>query len=571
MVYSPDRRIAHNNDTVDKARDASLDLASTREIERRNPIARFKVDGTNFSLGNLDTLDQRITPTLEPLPIPLIVQETLLSNEALEGTHHSARTYQNTIEQPHWEKELFTYIQDLVHGPAKHLAEELHIESLHALTPQQAIELSIRLVVDFTTYDEVEANNAIDSAANHIVNGMLSPADLMTTQQLLEASINNKQLGGDSPQAIGVCRNYASMVKAIFEALKTQQQPSNQLSNVYCMYENDSANGRYDPVRTSDEIYVDQKDPGHAWNSFVSITSDEAEVISVDATWAQRDLDTGKVNNVDHTLLRMEPMVNVLLGRMDIRDPAEAAEFTKGLMYYAVATESLQAPYGRKQLQWEHVTLRSLPFVANALLAGLPVPRKLAEATIKAAAQVEIISNDELQAAYTVAKHANDTRTIDRIIRKYITASGPPKHGGYYIVRSDELQRELVTRLREHDNEKFTGILDRDMELRIHLRDLGIEMTSAEFSPWSNRADRDELKLLLQESQIGRRLYERHWRFKLNSSRQFTEVEMNILAGEIRTTLKSLLPEVDHVAIDQLDDWNVLRKTQKFERMTTAR
>lgn len=566
MVYSPDRPIVNNNGITDKARDAYLDLANQYETEGQNLIARFKVDGTNFSLGNLDTLDQRIKPTPEPLPVPLIVQETLLSNEALEGSHPSAKTYQNTIEQPHWERELFAFIKDIVDGPAKHIVDELHIESLHALSPQQAIELSIRLVVDFTTYDETEANNATGPAADHIAGEISSPADRMTTLQLLEASITNKQRGGDSPEAMGVCRNYASMVKAIFEALKSQQQPANLLSNVYCLYENDSANGRYDPVRTSDEVYNDENDPGHAWNSFVAITSDEAEVISVDATWGERDLDTGKVKNVDHTVLRMEPMINALLGRMNINDPAEAAEFTKGLMYYVVATESLQAPHGRKQLQWEHVALRSLPFVAKAVEAGLPVLRKLAEVTIKAATQVETISSDELQAAYTVAKHANDTRTIDRVIRKYITTIGPPKHGGYYIVRSDELQRELITSLQQHDNAKFISILDRDMKLRIRLRDLGLELTSAEFSPWNNDRDRDELKQLLQESQTGRRLYEGRWRFKLGGNRPFTEADMTMLIDELKTLLKPLLSEAAVITLGQLDNWNVFRKAQQLER-----
>lgn len=486
------------------------------------------------------------------------MQETLLSNEALEGTHPSAQTYQNTIEQPNWENELFTFIQDITQGAAKHIVDELHIESLHALTPQQAIELSIRLVVDFTTYDDTEVN--------HIANGISSATDLMTAQQLLEASITNKQIGGDTPKAIGVCRNYASMVKAIFEALKSQQQPVNQLSNVYCLYENDSANGRYDPVRTSDEVYNDQDDPGHAWNSFVTITHNETEVISVDATWAERDLDTGKVNNVDHTVLRMEPMVNALLGRMNIHDPAEAAEFTKGLMYYAKATESLQAPHGRRQLQWEHVALRSLPFVAKAIEADLPVLRKLVEATIKAANQVEVISSDELQAVYTIAKHANDTRTIDRVIRKYITTIGPAKHGGYYIVQSDDLQRELITSLQQHDTQEFTSIVDRDMKLRIRLRDLGLKLTSTEFAPWNNSRDRDELKQLLQDSQAGRRLYEGRWRFKLLGSRPFTEADMIMLTDELKTILKPLLSETSATALSQLDNWNVLRKAQQLER-----
>lgn len=148
----------------------------------------------------------------------------------------------------------------------------------------------------------------------------------------------------------GVCRNFASVTKAIFDALKAKQVPLNKLKNTYCLFETGKPGEAYQPRWKSDEERMNDtlrkktvdEYVGHAWNSFVTVTHDgKADSVVVDTTWGARDFGTGEVAGLDHTLLRMEPVVHRLAqahGETGDKE-AQAVQVQQVLAYYALQTE----------------------------------------------------------------------------------------------------------------------------------------------------------------------------------------------------------------------------------------
>lgn len=551
-----------------EARNAFLEQEKKFEKLSDNPIVQFSVEGVDFSLTNLSSLDQKIVPAAESIDPPQIVKDVLLPEVAMNASHSSAETYQRTIEKEDWDKELFQFVEDTLKKNAAYVQKELGIESLRSLTPKQAIELSIRLVIDFTKYEGVDT--ARPENADHVNTSSKSEADSMTALQLLQTSMEQKK----NPEwnGLGECRNYASTVKAVFEALKSNQQRMNQLRNTYCLYESDFEGGAYNPKRKQDAFTAINLNGkiGHAWNTFVTITPSKAEAVSVDATWGKRDLDTGEIVGADHTLLRMEPTMNRLLEKMpltdtDVSDPKQADNFSNGLLYYAITSHMLRSAEHAPKAWREYMESRALPHVAKAVEASVPIPRSLVNAVMETMKEASFYSMKECETLYGLLLKTGEEREIATFIDKYIQGHQSEDWSSYFVSENPKLQKLIFVRLKAEDPKSFTREMERNIKFRIRVREVApAYLGDALFSPGENSVDRKECEVLLEMSSVGRSLLSMYERKLRNGT--FSTDDFNSVTNQLYTSLRAMNETAFDALTKRMSDWDILRNATKIEK-----
>jgi hypothetical protein len=164
----------------------------------------------------------------------------------------------------------------------------LGIEHLDALTPKQAIDLATRIVIDLTKY---KWSDTKDVKSDVSLKPEKTGADKSTVQQLLQEGLNRRN--DPNWEGNGICRNFASSVKAVFEALKASQTRFSQLRDTYVLYE--GGMDEFAPKRQKKNV-MEMDRTGHAWNTFVTVSREgAANATIIDATWAKRNLDTKKL------------------------------------------------------------------------------------------------------------------------------------------------------------------------------------------------------------------------------------------------------------------------------------
>ncbi|MBH1980546.1 hypothetical protein I8H89_03430 [Candidatus Saccharibacteria bacterium] len=143
----------------------------------------------------------------------------------------------------------------------------LHSGDLANISPRQAIDLVGHMMYELTQYDYAATN------------GNPNKADAMNSLDLLREGMwrDSKQ----SVAPLGVCRNYSTATKMLFDALKSQ---NSHLKNVHCFnmagYTRDTTG------------VIGDRSAGHAWVDFVMQTSgDEIVATTVDPTWVEKSID----------------------------------------------------------------------------------------------------------------------------------------------------------------------------------------------------------------------------------------------------------------------------------------
>ena len=275
------------------------------ETVKTKPLTRLEIsEGVDVDFTNLEHYALKVAPTIEAYGVPDHVKPLLESNRL--GRH----TYDNTVAEENWDKQIFDQINRFTQSQrGAELVRSLKISDLRALTPEQAVKLSLSMVHDLSKYsfgddDKPDGNRA----------------DTMTTMQLLEEGFARK----DDPNwsGNGVCRNIASDVKAVFESLKINQHQVNMLHNTYASYA-----GGYEDFRINkrenagDSVNLKDREPGHAWNTFTTIdTKGDASVTVADVTWSLEKTPEAALENMDHTMTRSARTVRKLFEQSDNKE-----------------------------------------------------------------------------------------------------------------------------------------------------------------------------------------------------------------------------------------------------------
>lgn len=301
--------------------------AGERVIDR--PLLRLQTTAdTTISFSELTAFHPQVAAAEQAQLIPPAIEQYLMRDGRLDGSAPSAKTYQETIKEAGWERKLYSFILKFLKNEGAETAKALGIKELDALSPSQAVELATALVVDLTKYKWSDTAEVAGDIA--ITTG--SAADNSTVLQLLQQGLRRR--GDPTWEGNGVCRNFASAVKAVFEALKANQTKFNRLRNTYALYEH--GNDSFAPER-EDFGTLKKNRVGHAWNSFVTVARDgSANTTITDVTWAKRDLDSKKITGLDHTLMRMEPVVRAVALAMPETAPNRSEQLTDILKYYVV-------------------------------------------------------------------------------------------------------------------------------------------------------------------------------------------------------------------------------------------
>lgn len=274
---------------VELALHDSLERMRTLETVHTRSLAHIEMTDTAFaSFTTLEHYNPKVAPSRETYPVPDYLEASL--TDCGNGDH----TYRNTVEEEGWQTELRTvlahYLQNDKSG--QQLVESLKIRSLSHLTPEQAVKLSAAFVqsVSRYTYEDIGLKD-------------LSRADQSTTSELLREGIASRK--DPNWKGNGVCRNVASNVKAVFEALKATQTELSMLNNTYAVYGGGKDGAGYADSRADGFSTSTGEGSGHAWNTFVTVDKDGSSVSTIiDATWALGEDAGSAIEHLDRTEVR---------------------------------------------------------------------------------------------------------------------------------------------------------------------------------------------------------------------------------------------------------------------------
>jgi hypothetical protein len=588
--------------TWDEAKDCLLERARNQEKLTSRPILEMRI-GTNerIAFSRLDAFNPFVPPSDRPHDVPEILRTYLLDKEKMEGTRSSASTYRETTKEKGWERNLFAFISSYLRGAGAETAKELGIERLEALTPRQAVELSTRIVIDLTKYKWSDTERAKNGGKTE---PQASDADKRTVEQLLTEGLRRRN--DPEWEGNGVCRNFASAVKAVFEALKANQTRFSRLRDTYALFE--GGFDEFDPKRAKKNV-TETGRVGHAWNTFVTISREgSANATVIDATWARRNLDTGKVEDLDHTLLRMEPVVHEVGKRLPEGTPDREDRVRDLLGYYALKiegsheampdlpsvhtlTEAARASFRRiateefaekvdlsavgddkivelgqrfvaeaERLERQRIERQFIAGRAVELMGrqGVPkdVPASLVEAIGEAYQELDDEADrSEVETLYRVSL-AHPGVGFGRILRGYLKNRVLSDYEADAVIFSDDALQRLA-----YDELKRSAGYDAFVKVSPKFRSRMREAAPAlfpDFSPGTKPEDALELKYLIGRS----RLLERS--AHMIDARNPSEQKAARFFASVREKLRTANPERYEEFVGGLDDYQVIKR---FDRL----
>jgi len=528
-------------DTWDETKEYFLREKEQAEKVTHEPILELQTaPDEKFAFSEFDAFHPRVAPSEKGYELPTSVADYMTEKSRLDGTHDSASTYQRTIEEEGWQENLFSFLNSYLKNQGAETVAALGIKHLSALTPRQAVELSTQVVIDLTKYNygEMEARNGA------------SESDQKTALQILQEGLREKR--NPNWEGNGVCRNFASSVKAVFEALKAKQTKLSRLNNTYCLYESgDEYKMERESLRVSGKI-----SPGHAWNTFMTISKEgAANATIIDTTWGKRNLETKQIENFDHTLDRMEPLVFTVGKNLEKDSPDQQDQLRKILSYYLLAIES---PVNKLKTEKEKEFLTTR---VVELMWFQGVPDKLPTALIdKLNEQYERIKADEIdsreiETLYQISHKYSELNFKD-ILKRYLEGQfdSVTRHRGF-MVRDNHLQVVIFEQIKSDERfEEYKKV----GEFRSRVREVSPHLLP-EFSPMARAEDLKELKYLLDYSTI---LELKDIYRKLKPSGE----NVNDLLTDLREKLQLKNPDkYDQIAGD-LDDYQLVKRYSEIKK-----
>ncbi len=465
--------VVAEGDGVQDSLSRTLEAMHTLETVDTKPIVRFTVDNARVSLTELKHYAPRVAPTLEAYPIPAHL------GEVVKGNEWGMATYKKTAELDGWQQDLFAQLTEYVSQDEKisELAEELKVTSLSSLTPEQAVKLSLGVVQLLSKYTMLkEGDGYVPGGARE---------DKMTTMDLLEEG----RVRSDDPEweGNGVCRNVASNVKAVFDALKANQTDLSMLRNTYAVYE--SGTTGYGDRKRTDASKHEFRPSGHAWNTFVTVGKNgESSITTVDATWSMGRNSDGSLRESDFTSERMfETIAEISEKTEDKTDVALA--MSDYLDKFSRLTPGENPAYREQKLRF---ALTEWLKIAPVLLkADMPsVPRGVTGSAYRLGAQLD---KSELKTLFDV-QQAGWINNFDAILGSYTSGKTYLHPTDRLVVQDGELQNEIFEKL---GAEKTLAFADSDIDFRVRVRETTPGFLP-EFNPENNPADKRELASLLR-------------------------------------------------------------------------
>lgn len=305
-------------DTWEEARDFYLESRNLREYPEE-AVFQLKMNGVDYRFSHLNTFGQRPRLADKPIGVSEKAKAVLDFDSRNTPNPESAHTYYKTLEMPDWQDQVFRFIENYTKTPeGRQLVEKLGIKDLTLLTPQLATQLTLEVVTRLKKYNLAEMgvkHGETDSDQNNAL-------------YLLRRGLREKD--SDDFKGNGICRNFASTVKVVFEAIKANQTKFNYLQDTYVFYES-GPRADFDPSYEAQSqnagvtLRMKEAAAGHAWNSFVTVGENDISQTVVDATWSNFDYDTQQSIKLDYTVQRMEKDVYRNLKRKDTEVDAEQA------------------------------------------------------------------------------------------------------------------------------------------------------------------------------------------------------------------------------------------------------
>jgi len=471
-----------------QAKEYFLKQRESEEKLTQKPLLEIQTSGNEkIAFSDLDSFNPRIAPSEKSHEIPTSIKKYLLGKEKLAGTEPGASTYQETVKEKNWERKLYSFVSSYLENDGLETVKQLRIENLDSLTPKQAIELATQIVIDLTKYKWSDAKEKRGEA----MKPKKTKADQSSVLQLLregQLRRNDSDWEGN-----GVCRNFASSVKAVFEALKVSQTKFSQLRDTYCVYEGSAET--FAPKRGKKNIFEMNK-AGHAWNTFVTVSREgAANAVIVDATWAKRNLETKKIEGLDYTLTRMEPVVNAIGQELQETAPSKEKQLKHILSFYMLKMEKpgdtggFVSPEEEKQFY----ATRALE-----LMTRQGVPQELPKPLVEAIGQEYLkIADDadrsEIETIYKISQN-NPELDFKNIFKNYLKDKQLLNyHADALIFRDDNLQRAVFEEIKL--NKDFDKFLKESPKFRIRMRE-ALPQLFMDFLPATKPEDTAELKYI---------------------------------------------------------------------------
>ena len=538
-------------DSWDEAKTYFLQERRNEERLTKKPILEIQAGQERIAFSDFNAFDPKVAPSETALDVPPAIGKYLLQREKLAGEHPSASTYQETIKEPDWERKIFAFVSGYLEKEGVGLVQDLNIKSLDALTPKQATELATRIVVALTKY---KLSDTAKLQAEHTTVEKKTQADKSTALQLLQEGLRKK----DDPywEGNGVCRNFASMTKAVFEALKARQTKFSQLRDTYALYE---AGTEYKPKRGKKNV-LNTDEGGHAWNAFVTVgRTGEANATIVDTTWAKQNLDTRKLEGIDYTLTRMEPVVNEIGRNLPEGTPGKDDQLRHILSYYMmkIDTPGGTGGYATESDERQFYLTRAMELLSkHGAVKDLPEPfvRVLGEEAVQMAAEMDV---SEIETLWKVSS-LNKGLSMQEVLRGYLKDKPLTNyHVSAFVVKDDQLQREIFEQINAHPD--FDRFLKDCPKFRIRMRE-AVPQLFIDFSPMSRTEDAVELRALVDQSQ-----YLRSYVRFIDPQRPSDE-RINSLFAKARDELRKLNPSRYEEEAAGLDNYNLIKRYDQLYR-----
>ena len=535
-----------------QAKEYFLQQRESEERLTQKPLLEIQTSGNEkIAFSDLDSFNPRVAPSEKAHEIPASIEKYLLGKEKLSGTEPGASTYQETVKEKDWERQLYSFVSSYLEKDGAETAKQLRVENLDSLTPKQAIELATQIVIDLTKYKWSDTKEQRGETAKP----EKTKADQSTVLQLLregQLRRNDSDWEGN-----GVCRNFASSVKAVFEALKANQTKFSQLRDTYCVYEGGAE--IFAPKRGKKNVFEINK-TGHAWNTFVTVSREgAANAVIVDATWAKRNLETKKVEGLDYTLTRMEPVVNAIGQELQEDAPNKEEQLKHILSFYMLKMEKpgdtggFVSPEEEKQFY----ATRALE-----LMIRQGVPQELPKPFVEAIGQEYLkVADDadrlEIETVYKISQN-NPDLDFRNIFKNYLKDKQLSNyHADALMFRDNNLQRAVFEEIKL--NKDFDKFLKESPKFRIRMRE-ALPQLFMDFSPATKPEDTAELKSI-----VGSQGMLRNYEYMIDPRKPSAE-KIKSFFEKARQLLKTANLQKYEDNFANLDDYQLVKQFDRIYR-----
>lgn len=460
---------ARSFETWGEAKAAYLETRSDDETLMRKPLMRVDVDKDDIvSFSDHDGFNPIVTPSENMVELP----EASRKNFEAKDSSGENKTFQETIKEEGWQNEIYRFVQDYLSSEGSKLQESLGIERLDALTPRQAIDLSTAIVIELTKYKqsetvEAESKDGLSPSEKRDKLKEGTESDHSSALTLLRQGQRNKN--NPDWEGNGVCRNFAAMVKSVFESVKANQTKFSRLGGTYCYISSEGYGSKRTTRRTTS---IGGIEIGHAWNTFVSATErGGTNATIVDATWGKMDLDSKKVQNLDYTLARMEPFV--YSAAEEIAKRGEEDKLGDTLDFYSLKMDRTGGGNGAEE-ETERVYLATQ--VVDLLRKTQKVPENISEGLAADVISVytemspEEVDPSELSILFTLSKKTGGAE-IANIIDAYLKEGSVDAYHANHFTFSNNPDLQVLVYEKIKSAPKFDELLEKGEFFRKSLKE----------------------------------------------------------------------------------------------------